>query len=98
MAQPYGAEAKEFLSSLVLGATVAVNVYDIDMYGRSIGTVFRDTHNINTELVRAGYAWVYTAFNKDLSLPSLELDAKLKKLGLWAQPSPTPPWRFQHGK
>ncbi len=35
---------------------------------------------------------------KDSELEQLEASAKAKKLGLWSDSNPQPPWEFQHGK
>ncbi len=53
---------------------------------------------------RRGSAWFYRAYAKELRLGIAEAyelaenAAKTGKRGLWADPSPTPPWEFRRGK
>ena len=94
-AQPFGKEAKEALTNLVLGAPVEVQVITTDLYGRKVRTVYKDGHNINTELVRQGLAWVYRQYSYSTELLITEVQAKASKSGLWADSNPTPPWEFR---
>jgi endonuclease YncB( thermonuclease family) len=47
------------------------------------------------EQVNRGMAWVYRRYAKDHDLYVLEHGAKAGKRGLWADSSPTPPWRWR---
>jgi endonuclease YncB( thermonuclease family) len=40
-------------------------------------------------------AWVYREYSKDQELFRLAEEAKAKGLGLWADPSPIPPWEWR---
>jgi micrococcal nuclease len=95
MGQAYGRKSKEYLASLVSGKNAEVIVRDTDRYGRYVGDVIVGGKNANAELVAAGLAWHYTAYSKDEELAALEKDARAKKLGLWADPKPVPPWEFR---
>jgi endonuclease YncB( thermonuclease family) len=55
--QAWGAEAKQALAELVLGRQVSVKTVGRDMHGRTLGTVFLGTQNINKTLVQEGHAW-----------------------------------------
>jgi endonuclease YncB( thermonuclease family) len=68
--QPYGTRAKDALAGLVFDQDVRVEVVDVDRYGRTVGTVWVDNLkragtawvvdvNVNAEMLRQGYAWVY---------------------------------------
>ncbi len=97
--QPYGRKAKKFVSDLVFGKVVTIEVRDTDKYGRTVGEVIlSDGHSLNRELVEAGYAWWYKKYSKDDSLGILEDRARLSKRGLWADPNPVAPWDFRRGK
>ena len=93
--QDFGNKAKEFLSDLVFGKVVKVETKDIDRYGRTIGLVTIDGKNVNEELLKAGLAWHYKYYDKNLAWAQLENEAKKAKKGLWTQPNPTPPWEFR---
>ena len=96
LGQAFGKKSKEFLSTLVFRREVDVVVRDMDRYGRYIGDVMIDGRSANAELVAAGLAWRYRAYSKDPALAALEEEARAKRLGLWADPAPLPPWEFRH--
>jgi len=56
--------------------------------------------DINAELVRNGYAWVYRRYAKDKTLYKLETEARENQLGLWALPEEQKiaPWEWRQGK
>ncbi len=94
--QAYGMKSKDFLAGLVFKRRVEVIVRSMDRYGRYVGDVLVDGRSANAALVAAGLAWQYTAYSTDPALAALEKDARLKRLGLWADRSPMPPWEFRH--
>jgi micrococcal nuclease len=98
MGQAYGRKSKDYLASLVAGKRVEVIVRDTDRYGRYVGDVLVGGESACAELVAAGLAWHYTAYSKDEKLAALEKAARAKKLGLWADPNPIPPWEFRRMK
>ena len=71
--QPSGNAAKRFTLEVAAQKKVRVEVKTKDRYGRSIGVVYLpDGSQLNKELVRSGYAWVYTRYNDDPSLVEIE--------------------------
>ena len=60
--QPYGTKAKHALSDLAFGKSARVVEIDRDRYGRIVGQVYVGDPDINTELVRQGYVWVYRKY------------------------------------
>ena len=95
--QPYGSRAKQELSGLVFGRPAAVQVQDIDRYGRTVGRITVDGLDVNAEMVRRGAAWVYRKYAKDQSLFTIEKQARDAKTGLWALPEAEkmPPWEWR---
>ena len=95
--QPYGSRAKQELSGLAFGRPAAVQVQDIDRYGRTVGRVTVDGVDVNAEMVRRGAAWVYRKYAKDQSLFTIEEQARDAKAGLWALPEADqiPPWEWR---
>jgi endonuclease YncB( thermonuclease family) len=55
--QPWGAEARRALQDLVLNKAVSVRVSGRDIHGRTLGTVYLETLNVNKTLVQEGHAW-----------------------------------------
>ena len=100
-AQPYGKAAGKYLTSLIAGAVVEVESVTKDRYGRTVGIVWNNETNINQEMVRSGYAWVYQRYCDksfcDYWL-ALENEAKTDKIGLWQEPNLTPPWEWRKRK
>jgi endonuclease YncB( thermonuclease family) len=95
--QPGGHAQRIFTGDLAFGKTVTVRVRDVDRYKRTVAEiVLPDGRNLNQELVGAGLAWHYVQFAKrDTVLPTLEHKARAAKRGLWADPSPVPPWEWR---
>jgi len=99
--QPYGQAAGKYLASLIAGAVVDIEPVDTDRYGRTVGIVSDSERNINQEMVRAGYAWVYRRYCDRPFCEywiSLESEARADKKGLWQEPDPIPPWEWRRRK
>ncbi|WP_028841993.1 thermonuclease family protein [Thermodesulfovibrio yellowstonii] len=96
--QAYGEEARLSLKELIGGKKVKLDVKDVDQYGRAVAYVFVNNINVNLEQVKRGMAWAYTEY---LDRPyasefyEAEKQARQKKLGLWEQANPTPPWEWR---
>ena len=97
MGQPFGKPAKRLATDLALGKIVRVNYTTKDKYKRLIGKLFLpDGKLLNEEMIKSGLAWHYRVKNPHSSfLEKLEYKAWQKKLGLWIQESPLPPWEFR---
>ena len=91
--QPYGADAKRFLSDLVAGKNVRIEERGKDRYKRTLGIVYLKDNDINEILVLNGYAWAFTKYSKIYE--SQERQARNKRLGLWQDKNPIKPeiWR-----
>lgn len=61
---------------------------DVDRYGRTVGRVYVDGTDVNAELVRQGYAWVYRKYAEDPKLYELEEEVRKAERGLWGDPGP----------
>jgi len=106
--QPYGNVARQALATLIHGRTVTLDRTSVDHYGRTIGLIHVadpgckaapcPAINVNARLVKQGYAWVYTQYNKDAELPALEQAARAGRLGLWKDPAPVSPWSYRRAK
>jgi endonuclease YncB( thermonuclease family) len=92
--QDFGQRAKQFTSEMAFGKDAVVDVRDVDRYGR-LARVTVDGEDVSLALVRAGLAWHYTRYSRDLELAEAEIAAKSAQLGLWSRSAPTPPWEFR---
>ena len=90
----FGPAARDYLADLITGShvTLVLGVKERDRYGRLLAYAYLDAPNgrifINAELVRAGYAVVYTV-PPDVELADVLLDAEREareaSRGLWAR-------------
>lgn len=96
--QDFGKVSRDAMAGMVFGKTVEVVDEGKDRYGRWIGHVYVNGMDVNRQMVATGNAWHYAAYSKDQSLADLQSQAQAQKLGLWAQPNPTPPWEFRKTK
>jgi endonuclease YncB( thermonuclease family) len=94
--QRYSDQAKQALGDLVAGQTVTVRDFGSDAHGRRLAdVVLSDGRNVNRELVRLGWAWWFRKYSRDVTLGTLEADARAAKRGLWADAHPVPPWEWR---
>ena len=93
--QPFGQQSKAALSAMVLGKQIRVVTSGRDRYGRTIGTLYDDEMNVNSEILRTGFAWHYRRFSNDVDLSMLECSARTNSLGLWSGLHCVPPWEYR---
>ncbi|MFQ5587915.1 MAG: thermonuclease family protein, partial [Nitrospiria bacterium] len=94
--QDFGRDATQFTAERAFGKIVTLAVNAVDSYGRRVAQVtLPDGRNLNRELIKAGLAWWYERFSRDVSLRDLEQKAKNKKIGLWRKNKPMAPWIFR---
>ena len=83
---------------MIYGKKVKVTIMDIDRHGRLVAILFLDQSDINSEMVKAGYAWAYREYLHEpyaSEYIDAENEARARKLGLWQQANPQPPWEFR---
>ncbi len=89
--EPFSDSAKIFIERLILNKKVKLE-YDLkkyDKYGRILAYVFFDKKFLNEEILKRGFAWVYTLppnFKYSERLKIAEEKAKREKKGLWEKP------------
>jgi len=93
--QPYGEAAKKYLSNLIFNQVVEVRIQGKDRYRRTIGIVSCQGVNINEKLLATGLAWHFKKYDRNPAWAQLEVGARKKRIGLWAQDHPIPPWEFR---
>jgi len=95
LGQDFGKVSREALAGMVFGKTVEVVDEGKDRYGRWLGHILVNGADVNREMVATGNAWHYAAYSRDTSLAQLQAQARGQQIGLWAQPSPVPPWEYR---
>lgn len=96
--QAFGEVSRQALAGMAFRQTVTVVDQGSDRYGRVIGVLLKDGHDLNAEMVKQGMAWVYTRYNNNQALPALEQQARAASLGLWADHAPVAPWEFRRAR
>ena len=94
--QAFGKSSKANLSKLVAGRIVDVRYKKKDRYGRILGTIYANGHDMNLKQIEDGYAWVYRRYCKRADYYKAEKYARNKRLGLWYDKYPMPPWEYRH--
>lgn len=97
--QPFGTQAKTALSDLCFGQIVTVHSEKLDRYGRLIAVVTNNKKQIvNQEMIKLGMAWHFTKYSSDKTYAQLAQEARKKKVGLWHELNPIPPWIWRKPK
>ena len=100
--QSYGSQARQALAGHIFGKTVTLTVQGRDNLGRALVRVRVGDSDINSELVRTGYAWANRTRLEDRTLLDLEAVARELGRGLWSLPKADQQapweWRRQNGR
>ena len=82
--QPYGSEARAYVSGLLMAQTVFVRPTTMDQYGRTVADiVMSDGQSLSRDLVEHGYAWLFIKYSSNPDLAKLEREARAERRGLW---------------
>ena len=97
--QPFGGEAKRFTLDVTIGRKVILRNKGIGSEGLpTFEVILPDGRSLNKALVKAGLAWWFIGNSKDKQLGDIEKNARAKKVGLWKNNVPLPPWEFRREK
>lgn len=102
--QSGGSEATRALRSIVGKARVQVRVCDVDVYGRLVAQVWLDGRDVGLEMIARGQAWLYPRFLGLLASDdraryrAAAKDARSRRLGLWRETAPMPPWLWRRAQ
>lgn len=108
--QPFGQRSKENLSDMVFGKDVRVEWKKRDKYKRIVGKVWVQPESCPTcpmtldaghAQITVGLAWWYRKYAREQSpvdrgaYEFSEQEARAKRVGLWSEPDPVPPWEWR---
>lgn len=94
--QDYGLESKEVLSRKIKGKLIEIEEKSKDRYGRMVAIVKLNGRNINEEMIRDGYAWYYSIYDKNNERSKKYQENAMKnKLGLFSRRGYVEPWIYR---
>lgn len=99
--QDYAAEARDFLSGMVLEQAVTVVGRRADADGRLVAQVFLLGRDVSYSMLWAGLAWRDKEFEQEQSKEDRkrysegEKFARETKENIWSRPKPVAPWEFR---
>jgi endonuclease YncB( thermonuclease family) len=94
--QAFGTQSRQSLAELCLKKEAKVETQGAESNKRYIGRVSCEGVDASAEQVRRGMAWVSAKQTGPASpLYELEAHARLRQIGLWADPEPVAPWEWR---
>jgi endonuclease YncB( thermonuclease family) len=99
--QAFGQKSKSNLSAMVFNREVSAECGKTDKYKRQVCKIIVDGVDANLAQVEAGMAWHYKQYAKEQSPKDredyevAENFAKMRRLGLWSDKNPVPPWEWR---
>jgi len=98
--QAHGQAAKAALSALVFGKAVQVEPFEQDRYDRLVARLWLGDLDVNAEMIKLGYAWVYRRYADDAAYCAYEKAARDLRRGVWNPPQPSviAPWEWRRRK
>lgn len=98
MNQPKGRVAKSFVYDMLRTRRFEVNKVRTGVYNRTIAKIVVMGSSLNKTLLRKGLAWHDKRYSMDPAYSDAQLRAKRRRVGLWADENPIPPWKWRWGK
>ena len=60
-----------------------------------VARLYVNGRDVAGSLVSSGAAWVVASSNKNIDLIALQVQAKIKRKGVWQKENPVPPWQWR---
>jgi micrococcal nuclease len=93
--QAFGQASKLSLAQLSFGRSATIDIVGRDRYGRAICKIAVAGVDVNKEQIVRGMAWMYRQYAKDISYSDAEGRAQARRVGIWRDNQPVPPWDFR---
>jgi endonuclease YncB( thermonuclease family) len=91
-AWPCGHAATRAMQAMVEGRQVTCRNHGLEKYGRTLGTCFVDSRNVNAEMIRLGLAWAFARYSQVYVAD--EAQARAAHVGIW-QGASQPAWEYR---
>ncbi len=101
LGQPFGRASKQHLAELLANRDAVAECSKIDRYRRDVCRVVVGGVDAGLEQLRAGMAWFFRRYDKELPsdrrtlYAEAEAQAQSELRGLWAVAEPVPPWSWR---
>ncbi|MDZ4140665.1 MAG: thermonuclease family protein [Methylotenera sp.] len=95
--QNYGPKSRRALIKLCQGKNIRVTTQIVakDKYHRALGRLHCNHTDASLYLAEKGLAWEVNKYSSDVNISHAAVNARKKKLGLWADNNPIPPWDWR---
>lgn len=93
--QAFGQASKISLAQLAFGRSAQIDIVGRDRYGRAICRVAVAGVDVNKEQIARGMAWMYRQYADDRAYSDAESVAQARRIGIWIEAQPVPPWTFR---
>lgn len=108
--QHWGDTAAYGLIKLIGGKRIHLEEHGLDSRGRTLATIYvrsptgNEWLNVNEKMVTLGHAWVMRRYydhlpsDRQARLNRLEQWARTRRVGLWRNENPLPPWQWRRNR
>lgn len=96
--QPWGVEARAYLTSKINQRYVTVKPMGKDLYKREVANIYYHDEDVNKNMLEMGLAWHYKMYSYNPEYATVEQQSRKEHQGLWSEHNPVEPWiwRQQH--
>lgn len=104
LGQPFGRASKQHLAELLANREAVAECSKTDRYRREVCRVLVGGADAGLEQVRAGLAWFFRRYAKELpsdrrqQYADIEAQVQAERRGLWADAEPVAPWDWRARK
>src|SRR5688572_8021279 len=87
---------------MLFNKEVTVDYDKRDRHGRIVGKVLLEGNDVCIRQIEDGLAWHFKKYEDEqpavdrVRYSRAESDARARRVGLWRDPHPVPPWEFRH--
>lgn len=97
--QPFASQAHDALKEFLGKKDLLIHKAGVDSKDKKVlVSVTSDGINVNSEMVKQGWAWCVESNAPDAELTALEKEAQKAKRGVWADEAPVSPWAYRAQK
>lgn len=87
-----GRQAARRLRKIIAGDKVRCERRGEDKYGRVLAVCYRNSENLNEEMVQQGFAWAFVRYSDEFT--EAEAAARARQVGVW-QGQAQAPWEYR---